>query len=121
MRFEARCAWCGPVAVERAGLGIHLGSGSQALVEYTCARCSHVNVRPLRLGDVAALALAGVHSVDGAAPFELLEERTGPPISWDDILDFHLNLSGRERHDGRWSELETASAGLRADGMRDAA
>lgn len=100
---------------------MHLGSGSQALVEYTCARCSHVNVRPLRRGDVAALALAGVHSADGAAPFELLEERTGPPISWDDILDFHQGLTGWEWHDDRWSELETAPAVLRTDEMRDAA
>jgi hypothetical protein len=70
---------------------------------------------------VAALALAGVHSVGGAAPFELLEERSGPPIGWDDILDFHQDLSRREWQDRRWSELETASAGPRTDGMRDVA
>jgi hypothetical protein len=121
VRFEARCAWCGPVSVERGGLGIHLGAGSEALIEYTCARCSHLNVRPLMPGDVAALALAGVTSVDGAGPFELLEERAGPPIGWDDILEFHQSLSGRDWQQAVWNELEPASASPRIDGMRDAA
>src|SRR6266566_9333822 len=85
VRFEARCSWCGPVGLGPTGLGLHVGAGSDALVEYTCPRCSHLNVRSLRPADVAALALAGVHSTLGTAPFELLEERSGPPIGWDDV------------------------------------
>jgi hypothetical protein len=118
VRFEARCSWCGPFRLGPSGLGLHLGSGSDALIEYTCPRCARLNVRPLRSGDVAALALAGVHSVGGVAPFELLEERSGPPIGWDDVLDFHQGLW---REDWRWSELEGASAGPLADRERDAA
>jgi phage FluMu protein Com len=121
VRFEARCSWCGPVTVGAGRLGIHVGSGSEALLEYACPRCDHLNVRPLRPADVAALAVAGVHSLGGAAPFELLEERSGPPIGWDDLLDFHQGLSRQGWQDRRWSELEGASADRRPDRMRDAA
>jgi len=107
LRFEARCAWCGPVAVGRNGLGIHLGSGSEALLEFVCPRCTHLNVRLLRSADVATLTLAGVHPVGGPAPLELLEERSGPPIAWDDLLDLHQDLA---QPDWRWKELERAVA-----------
>jgi len=121
VRFEARCSWCGPVGLGPTGLGLHVGAGSDALVEYTCPRCSHLNVRSLRPADVAALALAGVHSARGTAPFELLEERSGPPIGWDDVLDFHQSLSSREWQERRWGELEPAPGARRPDPMRDAA
>ncbi len=118
LRFEARCAWCGPVAVGRDGLGMHVGSGRDALLEFVCPRCTHLNVRALRTADVATLALAGVHPVGGPAPFELLEERSGPPIAWDDLLDLHQDLA---QMDWRWNELERAVAASGSDRMREAA
>jgi hypothetical protein len=30
--------------------------------------------------------------MSGSAPFELLEPHAGPPLSWDDVLDFMLAL-----------------------------
>jgi hypothetical protein len=30
--------------------------------------------------------------MDGSVPFELLESHSGPPLSWDDVLDFKLAL-----------------------------
>jgi hypothetical protein len=98
-----------------------VGSSDDALLEYTCPRCSHVNVRPLKPAEVATLALAGVHSARGTAPFELLEERSGSPIGWDDVLDFHQSLSARKWQEQRWDELEPPPGGRRADPMRDAA
>jgi hypothetical protein len=32
--------------------------------------------------------------MSGSVPFELLEPHTGPPLSWDDVLDFTLALEG---------------------------
>ena len=116
--FEARCAWCGPVPIDDAGLGLHLSSGPDALLEFTCPRCGNLNVRPLGSGEVAALAVAGVHRAGGVAPFELLEDRSGPPIGWDDLLEFHQSLSGR---DGRWSEFDRAVSVRVPDRERDAA
>ena len=31
------------------------------------------------------------------APFELLEARQGPPIGWDDVLEFHEELDRLNR------------------------
>lgn len=87
--FRARCAWCGEVDLGREDLEVHVGSGSEALLEFTCPRCGRLNVRRLEPEDVVELAAVGVGPAPGSAPFELLEERSGPPIGWDDLIDFH--------------------------------
>jgi predicted RNA-binding Zn-ribbon protein involved in translation (DUF1610 family) len=88
-RFEARCVWCGQIELASGGLEIHVGSETEGLAEFRCPLCGRVNL--LRLGpvDLATLMAAGVRQTRGLAPFELLEERSGPPITWDDIIDFH--------------------------------
>lgn len=92
-RFEARCIWCGPVTVEHDGLHVFVSPRGAALFEFLCPACERINFRPLSIADLEALALAGVRPVGGRAPFELLEERSGPPIGWDDLIDFHQALA----------------------------
>lgn len=118
VRFEARCAWCGPVPIDDVGLGLHVSSGYDALLEFGCPRCGNLNVRPLGSGEVATLALAGIHRAGGAAPFELLEERSGPPIGWDDLLEFHQSLSEQDR---RWDDPDRTVSVPGPDRERDAA
>jgi hypothetical protein len=36
----------------------------------------------------------GAGHMTGRVPFELLEAHTGPPLSWDDLLDFKPALEG---------------------------
>jgi hypothetical protein len=93
--IEARCAWCGPVPLARPALEAHVGRGGDALLEFACPVCRRSNLRPLSGRDVAALRWFGVAGGDGPAPFELLEEHAGPPITWDDLIDFHQAM---ERH-----------------------
>ena len=95
-RFEARCAWCGPVRFGREDLTFHV-SQTQALFEFDCPACGRLNIGPLGQADAAALLVAGVRRSQGPSPFELLESRAGPPIGWDDIIDFHEALTGSER------------------------
>lgn len=79
--------------VEHDRLHVFVSPRGAGLFEFTCPACGRVNFRALSIADLEALALAGVRPVGGRAPFELLEERSGPPIGWDDLLDFHQALA----------------------------
>jgi hypothetical protein len=92
-RFEARCNWCEAVRVDREGLQVFVSPSGAGLFEFVCPECERVNFRSLSIADLRALALVGVRPVEGRAPFELLEDRAGPPIAWDDLIDFHLALA----------------------------
>lgn len=91
-RFEARCVWCGPVTVGNEGLHVFVSPRGAGLFEFRCPSCSRPNFRSLSISDMEALALAGILPAKGRAPFELLEERSGPPIAWDDLIDFHHEI-----------------------------
>src|SRR5919108_2014940 len=97
---QARCAWCGDVEFALGELRIHASQETEGLLEFVCPSCGRLNVRPLGHPELAALANAGARPSSGPAPFELLEKHAGPPISWDDLIDFHQVLS---RLNGRTS------------------
>jgi hypothetical protein len=54
--------------------------------------------------DVEVLRLAGLRAT--SVPDEVLEEHTGPPISWNDLIDFHFLLESPG-----WEELLDRSVG----------
>jgi hypothetical protein len=94
--FEARCSWCGRVEVGHESLHVFLSRRGAALFEFSCPECERVNYRPLSIADLEALSMAGILPKEGRAPFELLEDRSGPPIGWDDLIDFHQALARAE-------------------------
>ena len=101
--LEARCAWCGPVRMTAPALCVRVGPRrpAEAMFEFLCPSCGRHNFGPLGRPEVDALARVGVPASAGPAPFELLEHRSGPPISWDDLIDFHDEL---RRIDGEGNE-----------------
>jgi hypothetical protein len=88
-RVQARCVWCGEVEFDLAYLRVHEASAEEGLLEFACPDCGRLNVRGLGGRELDALRRVGAHASSGPAPFELLEEHSGPPISWDDLIDFH--------------------------------
>ena len=96
VRFEARCAWCGPVRLGPAQLMVHAGAEVEGMLEFVCPSCGRLNLRGLERSDLTVLSGAGVDADALPAPFELLERRSGPPITWDDLIDFHEALSRLE-------------------------
>ena len=117
-RVQARCAWCGEVELEPQGLRVNVGSGGTALFEFVCPSCGRLNLGGIDGAEAPALFAAGAEWCRGPAPFELLEERSGPPIGWDDLLDFHQALA---QHD-LWDWFRAAPGLRRPEGReRDAA
>ena len=118
-RVEARCAWCGPVRLAVPALSLHVASRErQGLVEFACPECGRVNVLAIGRFDLRALLVAGLRPASGPAPFELLERHAGPPIGWDDLIDFHEALArsdprtewAHERPDSRGPDHERNAA-----------
>jgi hypothetical protein len=71
-------------------------AGGKGLCEMRCPVCSTVVLVPAAATAVETLRRAGAGPMSGSVPFELLEAHIGPPLSWDDVLDFSLALE-------RWS------------------
>lgn len=92
---RVHCPWCGtfdlaPAAVRCADAA----SGEQhTLCEFTCPGCGRLIIRRTTAKGARLARRLGVARFEGTVPLELLEPRSGPPLSWDDVLDLHLTLS----------------------------
>ncbi len=90
---RAVCPGCGPMVVPAAEVRCELETaGHRGLCELRCPVCSTTIVVPAVAPAVESLWRAGSGHMSGSVPFELLEPHAGPPLSWDDVLDFVLAL-----------------------------
>ncbi len=90
---HARCPWCGRVELLASDFtcsGAGPGEG-RGLCEFTCPDCSRRVFVAVPTSDIALLWTGGAG--EGRLPLELLEPHNGPPLSWDDLLDFHLAVN----------------------------
>jgi hypothetical protein len=92
-RVQAGCLWCGTVEFGLHELQVHVAGEDEGLLEFSCPVCGRLNVRALGRAELASLTRVGATPSEGPAPFELLEEHTGPAITWDDLIDFHEAVS----------------------------
>jgi hypothetical protein len=67
-------------------------AGRKGICELRCPVCSTTVLVPAVASAVETLWRAGAGHMSGVVPFELLESHAGPPLSWDDVLDFKLAL-----------------------------
>jgi hypothetical protein len=77
----------------------------QATYSFLCPRCHVITNKPADDWVVGQLVSAGVKLVHWDLPAELSETHTGPPISYDDVLNFHFELKA-----DNWLEELTAEA-----------
>jgi hypothetical protein len=119
---RVRCAWCGPEELPLERVLISARSGQEGLFEFRCPSCDRLNIRALEPSDLSTLAEVGVSPRRGPAPFELLEEHDGPPITWDDLIDFHDAVARVDAVPWRARSERRHQAGRRrAEQERDAA
>jgi hypothetical protein len=120
---RVRCAWCGPEELPLERVLITARSPHEGLFEFRCPSCERLNIRALEPADISTLVEVGVSPRRGPAPFELLEEHRGPPITWDDLIDFHDAVARVDTVPWRARRLRRRrhQAERRAEQERDAA
>jgi hypothetical protein len=96
MSVRVVCPGCGPVVVPANELRCELeAAGERGICELRCPLCTATVLVPAVASSVKTMHGAGAGHMS-IAPFELLEAHVGPPISWDDVLDFSLALDGTQ-------------------------
>ena len=104
--IRAACPSCGDVKLRSRDLTVRVCADTdQGTYAFDCPRCSGAVVRDASPRILALLVTAGVHAEVWHHPAELFEPRVGPPLTADDLLDFHLLLG----EDGWYDRLVEAS------------
>ena len=104
--IRAACPRCGDVKLRSRDLVVRVCADTDdGTYAFTCPRCSNAVVRDASPRILALLVSAGVHADVWHQPAEMRELREGPPITADDLLDFHFLLS----EDGWFERLVDAS------------
>ncbi len=98
--IKATCPGCGEVSLTADGILLRIGATKSVnSYGFTCPDCGDFVQKPADERIVRLLLSGGVVPVPVHVPAEVLEAREGPPITYDDVLDFHDKL---ERDD--WFE-----------------
>ena len=93
-RVQGRCPTCGPLTLLPRDFVCALPSDpdAQALTEFHCPLCDGPVFNPVTPQEAKLLILLGGQKAAGPAPLELTEEKSGPPVSVDDLFDLHVAL-----------------------------
>lgn len=91
--IKASCPACGDVELTPPQVRLVVCTvAAWSFYAFGCPECTE-EVRKHATEDVVRLlTTGGVPAEHWAVPAEVLEERTGATISWDDVLDFTLAL-----------------------------
>lgn len=92
---KVSCRRCGELVLEASVLRVTRAPEGAGMFVFTCPSCSRDVWQEADSSTLLVLRSVGVGPVDGLAPLELVEPHTGPPISWDDVLDAQTGM----RHD----------------------
>lgn len=91
--IRANCPTCGDVQLRASDLVVRVCSDDeQGSYTFRCPSCSLAVAKEASRRIVDLLVSSGVRMQVWRIPAELRERREGPPITGDDLLDFHLQL-----------------------------
>ena len=95
--IKASCPYCGDVDLASTGMITRICSYRPwSFYEFTCPKCTQPIRKPADDHLISVLTSGGVRSTFWHVPAEVVERREGPMLTNDDLLDFHLQLSGRD-------------------------
>ena len=91
--IKASCPTCGEVELTPADVALMVCSHAPlSYYAFHCNGCQHEVRKPADDHVVSLLVSGGVPATVWEVPAEALETRQGPALSYDDLLDFCLNL-----------------------------
>lgn len=91
--IRASCPTCGDVELTVADVKVRVcAADNRGSYSFRCPACAMCVVKDAEPRIVDLLVSAGVDLEVWHPPAELSEPRSGPPITHDDLLDFHALL-----------------------------
>lgn len=92
--IKATCPGCGEVDLKADDILLRIGAASTVnCYGFNCPDCGDYVEKPADDRVVRLLLSGGVVPVPVHVPAEVLEPKEGPPLTYDDLLDFHELLS----------------------------
>ena len=92
--IKASCPSCGEVELTPADVSLMVCSHAPlSYYAFACPSCSEEIRKPADDHVVSLLVSGGVPATVWDIPAEALEPRTGPALTYDDLLDLALQLS----------------------------
>lgn len=91
--IRASCPTCGDVELTTRDVRVLLCSTTyESSYAFQCPSCRVAVAKPAEPRVVDVLLASGITLSVWHMPAELDEPRSGPPISYDDLLEFHFQL-----------------------------
>jgi hypothetical protein len=104
--IRASCPDCGDVELTSRDVTVRVNSvTNEGSYAFQCPECQLAVSKAAEPRIIDLLVSSGVELYVWKMPAELLEERAGPPINYDDLLTFHYDLQQTD-----WFERVTATA-----------
>lgn len=91
---RASCSGCGDVELTTRDVQVQVCTATdECTYSFVCPGCRLIVNKPAERRVIDLLVSAGVKVVNWDLPAELSEPRSGPAISYDDLLAFHFELT----------------------------
>ena len=104
--IRASCPDCGDVELTSRDVTVRVNSNTnEGSYAFQCPECQMAVSKTAEPRIIDLLVSSGVELYVWKPPAELLEEKTGPVISYDDLLEFHYDLQ-----QDNWFERVTGTA-----------
>ena len=95
--IKASCPACGEVELTSADVTLMVcNHAPQSYYTFVCPKCTEQVRKPADDHVVSLLMSGGVRAEVWELPAEALETRTGPALTYDDLLDFALQLGASD-------------------------
>lgn len=95
--IKASCPTCGEVELTPADVALMVCSHApMSYYSFCCPTCTEEIRKPADDHVVSLLVSGGVPAQVWELPAEVLEVRTGPVLTYDDLLDFALELASTD-------------------------
>jgi predicted RNA-binding Zn-ribbon protein involved in translation (DUF1610 family) len=106
-RIRATCPQCGEVELTPPDVELRVCQVEErSHYAFVCPECYRTVSKPADRRVVRLLTSGGVPAQPWDPPEEALEPRNGPALTWDDLLDLHLELESPDW----WARLQAARA-----------